>query len=209
MLLSTDMSSYDESAFKQERVFLDGSVDLALSGNQVAIQSFDETCNSALGRMLEQVTGIFTGSDANIYQAFDKAIGCGNLGELHSSDEGRVWFTKTNHPMESKPRTFQAQKMICVVRNPSDIIRQSADSKNLFAMQDRLKFVGDYDRSHQDWWNKWVPLQTENIAECHQYIMERVVNQIPIYFVRYEDLQKNPAPILKNVFKLALGVSSL
>lgn len=72
--------------------------------------------------MLESVTGLFTGSDINIYQAFDRAIGCGDLGELHSSVEGRVWFTKTNHPMDSKPRHFQAQKMIVVVRNPIDII---------------------------------------------------------------------------------------
>ena len=104
------------------------------------------------------MTGVFTGSDENIYHAFDKALGCGNLGELHSSDEGRVWFTKTNHPMDSRPRQFKAQKMIVVVRNPADIIRQSAESKNLFAMQDRLQFVGDYDQHYPDWWNKWVSI---------------------------------------------------
>lgn len=107
LLLSKDMDSYDESFFEQ-RVFLDGTIDLALSGNQVAIQSFEEAGKFELGRILEDVTGVFTGSDANIYHSFDKAIGCGYLGELHSSEEGRVWFTKTDYPMGSKPRSFQA-----------------------------------------------------------------------------------------------------
>jgi len=32
--------------------------------------------------MIEKVTGVFVGSDANIYHAFDKAVGGGDLGEL-------------------------------------------------------------------------------------------------------------------------------
>ena len=108
--------------------------------------------------MIEEVTGVFVGSDANIYQAFDKAIGGGDLGELHTSSQDQVWFTKTNHPMESKPQGFNAQKMIVVARNPSDVIRELADSKNLFATQNRLSFAGNYSTEHKDWWNKWVSI---------------------------------------------------
>lgn len=39
--------------------------------------------------------------------------------------------------------------------------------------------------------------------------MNHVVSHIPIYFVRFEDLQKNPATILKNVFSIVLGVTSI
>ena len=159
--------------------------------------------------MIEQVTGVFVGSDANIHQAFDKAIGGGDLGELHTSASGRVWFTKTNHPMDSKPQNFDAQKMIVVVRNPLDVIRELADSKNLFAAQDRLQIVGNYNENHADWWDKWVSIQSKNMAEGHDYIIKNVVDQIPTYFVRYEDLLQNPAPILKDVFKVALNVESI
>ena len=126
--------------------------------------------------MLEEVTGLFVGSDANIYQAFDKAIGCGDLGELHTSTEGRVWFTKTSHPMDSKPQTFNAQKMIVVARNPSDSIHEMADSKNLFAAHNRLQFVGNYSKDYPDWWNKWVSIQSENIAKCHEFITKTLTN---------------------------------
>ena len=39
--------------------------------------------------------------------------------------------------------------------------------------------------------------------------METIVKEIPILFVRYEDLVQNPAPILKDVFKFALNVNTI
>ena len=71
-----------------------------------------------MGSIIEKVTGVFVGCDANWHYSFDRALGEGDLGEQHTSTEGRVWFTKTNHPMNSKPQHFDAQKMIVVVRNP-------------------------------------------------------------------------------------------
>ena len=47
------------------------------------------------------------------------------------------------------------------------------------------------------------------MAESHEFIMKNVVNHIPTYFVRYEDLLQNPTPILMDVFKIVLGVNSL
>jgi len=48
--------------------------------------------------------------------------------------------------------------MIVVVKNPADIIRELADSKNLFAAQDRLQIVGNYNENHEEWWDKWVAI---------------------------------------------------
>ena len=34
----------------------------------------------------------------------------------------------------------------------------NAESKNLFGMNDRLQFAGDYARDYPDWWDKWVSI---------------------------------------------------
>lgn len=56
----------------QPKVFLDQAVDLTLTGNGVAIQSFQGAGNDLLGELVAQVTGVFTGSDQNIYSSFDR-----------------------------------------------------------------------------------------------------------------------------------------
>ena len=107
------------------------------------------------------MTGIYCGSDGNCLFNFNKAIGTGNLGELHNSDEGKVWFTKTNHPIDTRTSEFNAQRVVCVVRNPMDTIKTSSDIKNLFGCESSLEVASDYsDEKFAEWWKKWVIIQS-------------------------------------------------
>ena len=111
--------------------------------------------------------------------------------------------------MESKSQAFHAQKMISVVRNPMDVIKESGDAKNLFGCHDRLRADNDYHTHHLHWWEKWVAIQTENLANESDYILTSVASKMPTLFVRYEDLFRDPVPVLTDVFKFCLNTDSL
>ena len=193
-----------------KRVFLDGKIDLGEGCNHVAIQSFQGAGNDLLGQLIEKVTNVFVGSDANCHYTFDRALGLGAFGELETSKENRLFFTKTNHPIDSKSQEFFAQKLVCVVRNPMDIIHDAADEKNLFGTGHGLDMQSNYQSEDLvDWWQKWVITQAQNIQANHEYVTTQIKDKLPTIFIRYEDLQKNPYQSLSDVFKFALNVESI
>ena len=100
--------------------------------------------------------------------------------------------------------------MICVVKNPYDVILETADAKNLFNCQNRMTITDQLsNKEFPEWWDKWVSIQSDNMIECHRYIVNKAVDRIPTYFVRYEDLVRDPAPVLLDIFRVILNVESL
>lgn len=75
--------------------------DLTLSGNAVAFQSMPRCGNSFLRRILETITGVYTGSDMNIDLTTQLLFGGRLAGEETVSDDNLVWVTKTHWPMGS------------------------------------------------------------------------------------------------------------
>ena len=209
MLLSSDRGGGSALENRDECLFLDAKVDLSRIGQQIAIQSFEGAGNDLLGRLIQNVTQVFVGSDTNYHFNLDKALGRGDLGELHTSNDNLVWFTKTNYPMRSKCEPFKAQKMVCVVRNPMDTIFEASEIKNLFGRNDSLQIKDNLRADHTHWWNQWVDSQSQNMQTNHDFIMISMLEAIPIYFVRYEDLVANPGPVLTEVFKFVLEVASI
>lgn len=57
--------------------------------------------NSFLRRILETITGVYTGSDMNIDLTTQLLFGGRLAGEETVSDDNLVWVTKTHWPMES------------------------------------------------------------------------------------------------------------
>ena len=99
--------------------------------------------------------------------------------------------------------------MIVIARNPYDVIKESADAKNLFDCNDRLQIDQNYLEDHFDWWDKWVNAQTENLANSHAYVIDKVTKKIPSLFIRFEDLVRNPEQALTDVFKFVLDRDSI
>ena len=132
-----------------------------MTGNQVAFQSFPRCGNTFLRRFIEQITGIYTGSDMNIEQTLNERM-MGLLGEDHVNDDDDVWITKTHFPlMCGDEKSFHAQKMICVVRNPLDVIPSFA---NLLHM--RSHSLIPQEKLHEkfpEWWAEWSKTVAEYI----------------------------------------------
>ena len=103
--------------------FLDGE---SLNGNMVALQSFPRSGSTFLRCYLEAITDITTGSDSNIEDSFNLAM-MGMKGQNTVSDSNKVWITATNYPLQPENAfIFNAQKMICIVRNPLETIASNA-----------------------------------------------------------------------------------
>jgi hypothetical protein len=67
---------------------------------------------------LEQLTGVFTGSDGDLNYALHQSLQhCGFTGEAHLDN---VWIIKTHYPL-GKDRPVKAGKVLCCVRNPLDV----------------------------------------------------------------------------------------
>jgi hypothetical protein len=82
--------------------------------------SFPRSGNSFLRKFLEQITGIYTGSDGNIKMGV-MLQHTGLLGENHFGDD-TVWITKAHYPYMQAHAPWTADKIICIVRNPIDVI---------------------------------------------------------------------------------------
>ena len=92
-------------------------------GQQVAFQSMSRTGNSFLRRILELITGVYTGSDMNLNLTM--MLIAGNLaGEETVTHDNLCWCIKTHWPTNTPfgQKKFSAQKCISIARNPIDVI---------------------------------------------------------------------------------------
>ena len=97
--------------------------------------------------------------------------------------------------------------MIVVVRNPIDVIPSFA---YLHAFRSHSLTPNErLDVDFPEWWNEWVIKMAQCMQFNHTFTVERLAKEIPTYFLRYEDLLKNPERVLKECFKFLLDVPSI
>ena len=204
-LLSKDLSK-DANFNPDDLRFLDGTVDM--TGNRVAFQSFVRSGNTFLRRFIEQITGVYTGSDMSIDYTFFEAM-MGLVGQGHTNDDNQVWLTKTHFPLQmtGTEHAFAAEKMICVVRNPLDIIASYA----FFVSMKSHSLVPEEKLNERfpAWWKEWVTTMAEQISYNHDYIVDTLSEKIPSYIFRYEDLILDPEPVLLECFRFLFDVHTL
>ena len=127
-----------------------------MTGNMVAFHSYPRCGNTFLRRLIEQVSGIYTGADMNIDWCTPETM-MGLLGTYHVCDERTVWITKTHYPVGlGTEAPFNAQKMIIVVRNPIDVIPSFASLTQLKSHS--MTPVERFDVDFPEWWNKFVDI---------------------------------------------------
>lgn len=83
----------------------------------VALACYQKSGSTLLRKYLENITGIFTGSDGDVISELDKQLQEeGMIGE--SILGSKVWIAQTNFPEETgTTRTF-VNKAIVITRNP-------------------------------------------------------------------------------------------
>lgn len=164
--------------------------------------------NSFLRRVVELITGVYSGSDMNLNLTMH--LQAGNLaGEETVSHENIVWVTKTHWPMESPLGSvkFSAQKCISIVRNPIDILPSLALLMNL--MSHSLQSEVPLNKVDPEWWDRFVKEITRAVNLNCTRMIEELEPAIPTYYIRYEDLCLNPNPVLMELFCFLLDVPSI
>ena len=88
--------------------------------NRVAYASYSRSGNTLFRRYLEQIGGIYTGSDGDLNYSLHYCLQFnGFSGECKVNDE--CWFFKTHYPL-GKEVGFKADKVVLCVRNPLDVV---------------------------------------------------------------------------------------
>ncbi|KAJ1455749.1 P-loop containing nucleoside triphosphate hydrolase protein [Pelagophyceae sp. CCMP2097] len=87
----------------------------------VVLASYPRSGNSLLRSLVEQLSGVVTGSDTAPDRPLSKALqACGVRGE--GVTDGRVHVVKSHYPERVGCRKFKAHRAILLVRNPYDVI---------------------------------------------------------------------------------------
>ena len=90
------------------------------------------------------------------------------------------------------------------MRNPLDVI---ADHSQYFNMKNHgLKYAESLHIDFLEWWTEFVEQTAMRLHFNHQNVIKSLTNQIPTFFIRYEDLVTNPETVLTNCASFFLGV---
>jgi len=122
-------------------------------GNKIAYTSYSRSGNTFFRKLLEQTTGIFTGTD---YGDLNSCLGyqlqhAGFTGEAVIDES--VWFVKTHHPLGDGD-AFIANKTICCVRNPLDVV---VSMFHFWTTQTQNQSVSD-EKFHETYAEDWKRL---------------------------------------------------
>lgn len=103
---------------------------------------------------------------------------------------------------------FHANKLIVIVRNPLDT---NLSWLHLVAMDNHaVKCPFDYEKLYPNYFDWWVKDCCTHINNWMQQMMrDAKERQVPILFVRFEDLVLDPEPELRNLLKFLLGIRDL
>lgn len=101
---------------------------------------------------LESLTGIATGSTGSLVTG--TFLQYNGLKGQFVADE-RVWITKSHHP-SSQPKTlsFLSDKVLCIVRNPLDVIPSFGTMINTVSHSAMLDY--DLQTEFPEWWDWFV-----------------------------------------------------
>ena len=63
--------------------------------------------------------------------------------------------------------------------------------------------------AHPELWNEAVLKCVDNFKVYHQMMLDSVAKQVPVFFLRYEDLMSNSKQTLEQIFCFLLEVESV
>ena len=145
-------------------------------------------------RLLEEITGVFTGSDTRSGRAMaDMLKGYGLVGESNCTRQ--AWIIKTHFPERLGWMRFPVRRAILLVRHPVNAI------DSYFNMQLAACHTMSLDKSQYtrfaEIWRDHVATEARVWADFHAYWFSQ---QIPTLVVRYEDLLENRERELRRIF---------
>lgn len=163
-------------------------------GERVALASYPRSGNTMARKLLEEVTGIFTGSDTRGGRAMaDMLKGYGLMGEANCTRSS--WVIKTHFPERLGWMKFPVRRAILLVRHPVNAI-DSYFNMQLAACHTMSLDESQYERFAEVWADH-VATEAQVWADFHKFWFAQ---EIPTLVVRYEDLLESRERELRRMF---------
>ena len=123
----------------------------------------------------------------------------------HVSSDNTVWMTSGHFPMNLplKELPFTCDKVYLITRNPIDVFVSMFQFLNTGSHSMILEEKMNETFSHE--WDEWIKTSTRFFKEFHQVMIEKIGNEVPIYFARYEDVTNSSEHTLIDIFKFILN----
>ena len=116
-----------------------------------------------------------------------------------------VWIAKSHSPliMPMAP-VFSANKCIVIVRNPLDSMVSFLHMASLYNHSQKLPF--DFETSYPSDWDWYVRYSCGAITKYYKQLMhDSKHRKVPMIFIRFEDLVRDPEPELYKIMRFLLG----
>ena len=159
----------------------------------VALVSYPRSGNSLLRALLEEVTGIVTGTDTRPNRTLSRALSQFGMQGEGVLDE-RVWIVKTHWPERAGYEPWKARRAILLVRNPFDCFDSYfnmtlTNTHNVSLAESQYEVFADV-------WDRLVRHEIEIWRKFNEYWL---ASGVPLIAVRYEDLVREPHEVLRRV----------
>lgn len=152
------------------------------AGETVVLASYPRSGNSLLRKLLEETTGVITGSDTAPNRTLSRALAeCGVRGE--GVVDSRCWIVKSHYPERRGHARVAADRAVLLVRNPWDAI-DSYFNMALTNSHNTSVSDADYER-FSDLFRGLAVAETRVWCRFNRWWLAAPV---PLLVVRYEDL---------------------
>jgi hypothetical protein len=133
---------------------------------------------------------------------------CGLMGEGHVGESDNVMIVKTHFPLRNEfELKFNANKQFVLMRNPIDVIPSHTTLINTTSHS--LTPTEDYHIDFPEYWKWIVDVEVNAIKAFFERNKHLVSQQIPTYFIRFEDLMTEPQRVLTELFCFIFEVPSI
>ena len=104
--------------------------------------------------------------------------------------------------------TQMANKLVCCVRNPLDVIISAVNI--MYHGSHGHSFKNDLKSEFPLFWDAFINSTIRSYRATIDYYIEAArEKKIPIYFFRFEDMISEPYPMFKSMFEFLLGLEDL
>lgn len=204
------LRSSDAEAWESNKWMYDGTLrfldNKPIIGNKIALASFPRSGNTFLRKYTDLLTGIHTGSDNTLHVNVQLQM-VGMIGEDTVDD--KTWIVKTHSPwcMPFAPR-FTCNKIMIIVRNPLDAFMSWLELVQHGNHATKSDF--ELSREYPEYWDWWI----KDICEIYArwfgvYLEDARKKNVPILFIRFEDLLLDPEPSLYKMMQFLIGKKDL
>lgn len=206
LLVSKDINRYEaeKELFNNIPKFLDRTEELDM---RVLVTSWPRSGNSQFRKYLESMYGIYTGSATPLSGYLCAILQLqGFLGE--SIRDNRILFEKTHYPGRCNAVVLKANKVIVLVRNPIDVLLSHYNY--IQTSSHALSIKEDFHIVNEAHWKDFVKREIKIQRDFMQFWIDKAEKrEVAVHFVRFEDINKDPAKVLEGAFQFVLGLPTL